>query len=417
VRLDLHAHACAGPDGQQDALRLKNLLAAAERGLVDQGMRAPEAKRLLEPIRDLPAEHGFWEKRSLGLAVFITDGLWNHFRVPLSLEEAVVVNQRFQVKPLLPLVGVNDQYFVLALSQNRVRFLAGRQFGMQEVKVEGLPKDMAQALNFDSSERPSLAHTASRGQAGKASAVVHSLGGEREPSKDELAHYFRSIDAALRDALRDQRAPLILAGVQYLLPIYREVSSYGHIAPGELAGNPDHLSEHELHQRSWPLMQSYLEQARQEAVAKYQKLAGTGKTSDDLRQIVSAAHQGQIESLFVDRAAHTWGRYDAATGHLTVRSSSAAEPGDDDLLDYAAVQTLLHRGTVYAVSAGQVPVPPRPPSCGIERAARKPKSRQVLACRLFGSTIQSMNPTGHCLGAAPQASRSGPRRERPNRQR
>ena len=357
VSIFMPTHA-SGPDGQQDALRLKNLLAQAERGLVDQGVRAPEAKKLLEPVRSLPAEPGFWEKRSLGLAVFITEGLWNPFRVPLSLDETVVVNRRFQVNPLLPLVGVNDQYYVLALSQNRVRFLEGRQFGMQEVKVDGLPKDMAQALNFDSSERPSLAHAAPRSQPGKSSAVVHSLGGDREPAKEELAQYFRAVDAALRDPLRDQRAPLILAGVQYLLPIYREVSAYTHIARDEVPGNPDHLAEHELHSRTWPLVQSYLEQARQDAAAKYRKLAGTGKTSDDLRRIVLAAQQGQVEALFVDRAAHRWGTFDAATGQLTERPSPAPEQGDDDLLDYAAVQTLLHRGAVYAVSADQVPSPP-----------------------------------------------------------
>jgi hypothetical protein len=229
---------------------------------------------------------------------------------------------------------------------------------MQEIKVEGLPKDLARALNHDSSERPTLAHTAARNQPGRASAVVYSLGGEREPAKDELSQYFRVIDAALREPLRDQRAPLILAGVQYLLPIYREVSSYAHLAPDEVAGNPDHLAEHELQERTWPLVQSYLEQARRDTVAKYQKLAGTGKTADDVRQIVLAAQQGQIEALFVDRAAHCWGTFDAATSHLTVRPSPAAEPGDDDLLDYAAVQTLLHRGAVYAVPADQVPSPP-----------------------------------------------------------
>ncbi len=356
VSIFMPTHA-TGRDGQQDALRLKNLLAQAERGLIDQGMRAPEAKQLLEPVRELPAESGFWEKRSQGLAVFVTPGLLNHFRVPLPLDEMVVVNRRFQVKPLVGLIGANDQYFVLALSQNRVRLLEGRQFSMQEVKVTGMPKDMAQYLNYDSSERPSLGHAAPRSQPGKSSAVVHSLGGEREPAKDELAQFFRAIDAGLRETLREQRAPLILAGVQYLLPIYREISSYACIAEEELPGNPDHLSEHELHSRTWPLIQSHLGDAEQEAAAKYRKLAGTGKTSADLRQIVAAAHQGQVESLFVDRTAHRWGVYDAASGEVTERAASP-QPGDDDLLDFAAVQTLLHRGAVYAVAADQVPSPP-----------------------------------------------------------
>ena len=100
-------------------------------------------------------------------------------------------------------------------------------------------------------------------------------------------------DAALRETLRDQRAPMILAGVQYLLPIYRDVSSYGFVAKDELPGNPDHLSEHELHSRTWPMIKAHVADAQQEAAAKYRKLAGTGKTSDDLRSIVPAAHQGQ----------------------------------------------------------------------------------------------------------------------------
>jgi hypothetical protein len=357
VSIFMPTHA-AGPDGQQDTLRLKNLLVQAERGLIDQGVRAPEAKKLLEPARDLPAEHGFWEKRGQGLALFVTEGLWHRFRVPLPLVETVVVNQRFQVKPLLPLIGVNDQYFVLALSQNRVRFLEGRQLGMTEVKVDGLPRDMAEVLNHDASQRPTLAHATARGPSGKAAAVVYGLGGEREPAKDELAQYFRAIDAALREPLREQRGPLILAGVQYLLPIYREVSSCGHLADEELLGNPDHLSEHELHARSWPLIQARQEQARQEAVAKYRKLAGTGKTSDDLQRIVPAAQQGQVESLFVDRTAHRWGTFDAVTGSVALRSASTPERGDDDLLDYAAVETVLHRGTVYAGPADEVPAPP-----------------------------------------------------------
>lgn len=356
VSIFMPTHA-AGRDGQQDALRLKNLSAQAERSLVDQGLRAPDAKQLLEPVRALPAESAFWEKRSLGLAVFVTAGVLNRFRVPLSLGEMVVVNRRFQIKPLLPLIGASDQYFVLALSQNRVRLFEGRQFGMQELKVEGLPKDLAGFLNHDSSGRPSLAHTASRGQAGRSSAVVHSLGGDREPAKDELAQYFRAVETAVRETLRDQRAPLVLAGVQYLLPIYREVSSYGYIAKEELPGNPDHLTEHELHSRTWPLIKARVATAQQEALAKYRKLAGTGKTSDDLRQIVPAAHRGQVESLFVDPAAHRWGVFDPASGEVSERPA-APQHGDDELLDLAAVQTLLNRGAVYAVPAEQIPSPP-----------------------------------------------------------
>lgn len=355
ITIHMSTHA-AGRDGQQDELRLKNLVGQAERELIDQGIRPSEARKLLDPVRLLPKEPEFWEKRSNGLAIFVSQDRFDRYRVPLELDETVVVNRRFQVKPLLPLLGSHDRYYVLAFSQNRVRFFEGKRFSMYEVTIDGMPSSMEQALNLDGADRGSQVHSAMRGSLGKQAAVFHGQGGEREAAKGDLAQYFRVIDAALHDTLREERAPLFLAAVQYLLPIYREVSSYAHIAQKELPGNPDHLSEHELHDRVVPLVESYAENAREEAAARYRQLAASGRASDDIRQIVPAAHQGQVETLFVDRSDHQWGAYDPSTGNVELRSPR--QSADDDLLDYAAVQTLLHRGAVHAVSREQSPSPP-----------------------------------------------------------
>jgi hypothetical protein len=346
----------AGRESQQDVLRLKNLLAQAERELIDQGVRSTDAKNMLAQGRSLLDDTLFWEKRSHGLAVFLGDGVFERFRVPLELDEVVMVNRRFQLKPLLPLVGYDDRFFVLALSQNRVRLLKGSQYSIRNVDVEGLPENIDQALNYDTLQPASQVHSAMRGDLGKQAAVFHGQGNVRDVAKDDLAKYFRVISAALRDRLRDQRIPLFLAGVQYLLPIYREVSDYPYIAADELPGNPDHLSERELHDRIWPLMKKRTDGAAEQAEHKYRQLAGTGRTSDDIRRIVPAAHEGRIESLFVDGQAHCWGTFAPSTGEMDVRE--AAQTGDDDLLDLAAVQTLLHRGSVFALPVEQVPSPP-----------------------------------------------------------
>ncbi len=355
ISMFLPTHA-AGRDGQQDALRLKNLAAAAERELVRMGVRSSEARDLLDPVRDLPNEASFWEKRSHGLAVFLSPDVFDRFRVPLELEESLAVNQRFQIKPLLPLLSSGDRFFVLALSQNRVRLLEGRRYSIHDVSVDGLPENLDQVLNLDTVERASQVHSAMRGDHGKQAAVFHGHGGEREVVKDELTQFFRVVDTALRDALRQQKAPMFLAGVQYLLPIFREVASYASIADEELPGNPDHLSAHELHDRVWPLMERHVRAAHDMTGDKYRQLAGTGKTSDDVRQIVPAAHQGQVESLFVDCRAHRWGVFDADSGDVQLHDPRQA--GDDDLLDLAAVQTLLNRGNVFAVDADELPAEP-----------------------------------------------------------
>jgi hypothetical protein len=47
----------------------------------------------------------------------------------------------------------------------------------------------------------------------------HGMASADDP-KDYISHYFQQVDAGLRDLLRDEQALLVLAGVDYLLPIY-----------------------------------------------------------------------------------------------------------------------------------------------------------------------------------------------------
>ena len=74
----------AGADGQQDPVRLKNLAEQVERQLAGGWLRAPEARDFVAPVRALPADHDFWEKRSHGLALFLDRKALRRFRVPNS---------------------------------------------------------------------------------------------------------------------------------------------------------------------------------------------------------------------------------------------------------------------------------------------------------------------------------------------
>jgi hypothetical protein len=120
-----------------------------------------------------------------------------------------------------------------------------------------------------------------------------------------------------------------------------------------MAGNCDYLTPHQLHQKAWPLMEPSFERDREAAAAKYRQLAGTGKASGDIRQIVPAANEGRIEALIVDVQAHQWGRYDPQAAHVELHENR--EDRDADLLDLAVAKTLANRGKVYAVERGLVP--------------------------------------------------------------
>jgi hypothetical protein len=343
----------AGEVGQQDPVRLKNLLQAAEVELSDVWMRAAEARRLLQAARDLPNDPAFWDKRSDGLAIFVAADWFECFRLPLNFDELLFINRRFHVKPLLPLLEVGGRFLVLALSQNSVRFFGASRDGIDRLDVAGLPTNMKDALNYTEADRGSQVHSSMRGSLGKQAAVFHGHGGQPDTHKDDLLRFLRLIDSSLKPFLRDERTPMLLAGVEYLLPLYREVNHYPHVVDCDLVGNCDYLSPYELRQKAWSLMEPVFRQASERAAARYRELLGSGKTSDGVEQVLPATDKGRVDTLFVRAGSQVWGVFNKETGEVELHETCQA--GDDDLLDMAAVQTLAQRGTVYLLNREQMP--------------------------------------------------------------
>lgn len=92
---------------------------------------------------------------------------------------------------------------------------------------------------------------------------------------------------------------------------------------------------------------------QQDAAAQYRDYAATGRASNDVREIVPAAYDGRIESLFVASDQEQWGTFDPVT--RTMHVHRIAKFRDEDVLDLAATQTLLHGGSVYALEREHMP--------------------------------------------------------------
>lgn len=344
-----------GAEIQQDPIRLKNLLREAEEALITMGLRSPEAGELLEPAQELLGDYEFWQHQSDGLAIFLSSQLFRAYRLPFEFDELVVVTDRFHVKPLLPLLSGDGRFYVLALSQNEVRLLQGTRYSVGEVDLEDVPTSLAEALRYDDPEKQLQFHTQTQtpGGQGDRGAIFHGHGVVSEEDKEDILRFFQKVDRGLQDVLKDEQAPLVLAGVEYLLPIYAEANTYPHLLSQGDEGNPEVLSLEELHERAWKIVQPRFQKVQQEAVAQYEQLANTEQASKDVRTIVPAAQYGRVDTLFVAVGLQHWGAFEPETD--TIHLHQEAEPGDEDVLDLAAIQTLLHGGRVYAMEPEKVP--------------------------------------------------------------
>ncbi len=62
---------------------------------------------------------------------------------------------------------------------------------------------------------------------------------------------------------------------------------------------------------------------------------------------------GRIDTLAVAGDRHVWGTFDAATGRLFLSEKRRIE--DQELLNFAAITTIEHRGHVIVVPAAELP--------------------------------------------------------------
>ncbi|MER3434553.1 MAG: hypothetical protein C4288_14295 [Leptolyngbya sp. ERB_1_1] len=354
----------AGTETRQNEIRFKNLIREAQQKLQDNGLSEDGANEFLRPVIEAIEndEEDFWQQQDRGLAIFVTDGFYRYYKVPRDLFELVVVTDQFHLKPLLPLLTGDGTFYVLELSQKQVKLFEGGRTHLREVHVPGLPQNMDEVLRYDESKQQgqfrigTTSGASNYNNSSSGTGVFHGQGApDRDDVKKDYSQFFHAIDKALHEFLNGKRAPLVLACVDYLMPIYREANTYPHLLEEGISGNVKDEQPGELHEQAWLIVEPYFTQAQEKAANDYHDLSNTELVLTKLEDTVPAAYYGRIDRLFVAVGVQRWGRFDPNANEIHVHNE--AEPGDEDLLDAAAIQTLINGGTVYAVEPDVMPAP------------------------------------------------------------
>lgn len=347
---------------EQDRIRLKNLLDEAEAQLLEGGLSKGETESLLAAIQEqLGPQSTFWQHQLDGLCIFRSARLLYAYRLPFSFEPLAAVGTGFHIKPLLPLLSGNGQFYLMTLHQDEVDVYQGTRYALSRLEIEELPEHLSELLLERDLERPQQWHTGTRTPGGHPRATTrpaafHGHGAIEQHEEDDILRYYRLVDEALDSAWGDEEIPLLLVGGADLVHLYRQANSYPHlIEDASVEINPAALDPQELHRRAWEILEPRFTADRQEAAEAYRMLAGKDheQASDDLETVVQAAYYERVDVLFVALDAHEWGTFDPETGEVQVHDQPST--GNQDLLDFAAVHTLRNSGTVYTVPTAGMP--------------------------------------------------------------
>jgi hypothetical protein len=344
----------AGQEVRQNPTRFKNLLTSAERLLSEDRGSAPLPKDFFGPLREMTHDNFFWANQSSGLAIFRSTGMIKTYRLPARFRELVIAADHFHVKPLISFLRRIQKFYVLALSMNEVRLMECSLQQAIEVEIPDLPKGMEEALRYDDPQNRLQFRTGTDRIGDKPSAAIfHSHGTGIEATKDDILRYFRIVNKALEQVLQQKKNPLILAGVDYLLPIYEEVNTYPHLLQGGIAGNPEGRTPGELRKQALPLVEKLLREREDNAILDYEEKAVRLPGSKDIREIAASAYNARVDSLFLSEDDEVWGFFDMEKNQATV--SEESRTGSYDLLNFAALHSLSNGGKVIPLPRIRVP--------------------------------------------------------------
>lgn len=338
---------------QEDNIRFKNALSDAVNQLTEKGMTKNEAYHHLRKGYELLDNTDFWLHLSDGLVVFINENHFEYHIVPIDFNPFVYVHNSFYLRPLVPLMSGESRFFILALSQHQTRFFEGSAYSITPIKIEDLVPievesvEEALLLDLDSS----LQHRS--GQTSNGSAMYHGHGEGKDKKDAYIKEYFNLIDKGLMEMLHDEKVPMIIAAVDYLVPMYREVSNYPHIVEAHISGNPENEDPTVLHEKAWSEMRKHFDQNQTHWTKEFTAYMSENKASFSIHDIIPAAIGGRVDALFIDKDQHTWGKYDETTHTIEIHNEKIKD--SDCLLDLAAKQTFLNGGTVYNIKREDMP--------------------------------------------------------------
>jgi hypothetical protein len=262
---------------------------------------------------------------------------------------------------LLPVLNGDGRFFLLSFDQKETKLYECTKYSIKELNIPDTIVSFDELLEFSETERSVQFHSSTgqvtaKGRTGDRAAMFHGhgRGGDEAIHKKNLLDFAYVVEKGVHKVIRDETAPLVIAAVEYLIPLYKKANSYPYLNDNHLPINPEDFSNDKLHEKAWDLMKPVFEETSKKAFGKYEQFSGNDKASSNIEDIIKASLGNRVEYLWVNLDEQKWGIFNDA--EQSIRLEEKSTPENKDLLDFAAAQTLLNNGTVYALKRDQMPV-------------------------------------------------------------
>jgi hypothetical protein len=319
---------------------------------------------MAEELEPLVREDEFWRYQANGLAVFASPSVQRLYRLPTRLPDLVVVAPSFHTRPMLEYLQAPDRYWVLGLSQKRVKLWSGTASGASPIDPEGVPRSLLEALGYEYERDQKIVlrrkvRNASHGSHGRGGLmpVFHGHGVGADDAEPELRRFFKKVDEGLQEMLREEIGPLVLAAVGEYHSLYRDVSRIPNLAQEGIEASVGDWTSERIHEAAWPIARAQADREIDRALELWESSYGRGKAEADLANLARLAVTGRIRLLLTERGRRYWGSMDRATGAIEIVQEGGEDPSGEatELLDELAEVVILRGGNALVLPPERMP--------------------------------------------------------------
>jgi hypothetical protein len=339
----------AGNEAGDTAIELKDAVSAI-RG--EFRKRGEDSESLVKPIVATNAQVRGETKARGSIVILRAPQVMQVHRVR-GLRSQLRVDDHFDVRTVLALEAARKNFYILALSQKRTRILKCTEDAAEEIPFPaGFPFSLADAMQTRQPDHM-LDNRSSGGPSIGAGAVVFGTSSDREAKDEYLLHFFKDIDRAVNVALKGSAEPLVPAGVEHEIALYRRVNSYAEVVDPGVQGAPDGLEGGEMHRRALRSLEEWQQEPGRVVPADFDRRVSAGLASMHIQEIVPAAFAGRVSQFFFQANAQYPGAYDSV--RQKVKRTEDPLDGPADLVESAAYQTILQGGQAQIIAARAMP--------------------------------------------------------------
>ncbi len=337
-----------GEPAQPGAALLKAHLQDAAQRLIERKFPRAAGEHLLAPLKDLADDPASLVGSRWGRAVFLAPDMFRQFQLNLPAQPYITVAGSFAIRRLLPELSVPRLFYVLALSKESVSLFRCTHHRAEAVELPGgVPGTLREAMGFEPPDHNLENRSAIGPSTGAMHAIRFGTGSGREVEHTHLADFYRMVDRGIQKLLNEPGIPLVLAGVTEETDAYRAISTYRNLVSESLRGSANLTAQGaELLLQASSILRAEEIGREAKALTETTERSAPGLLSTDPDAILHAAFEGRVHELYVDEST----KRDGVFQRGDYRSC-----GEEDLLNLAAVQTILHRGKALELPNRMMP--------------------------------------------------------------